>query len=166
MSALVVIVCCTDRLRTFLPLHQYHHIFQTRNTPLSGLFSVPLHDLNWLALQREAQCVVTGANDELRWCCRAFRVAPNGTDRLFTEFWKRKQARCAMRWGMSGFEEQEQTRPQYQGIRCDSSSTFGLLLNRHFLYLYRCFRQHDYNCVEYTSDGSPMIYMDLGTHQP
>ncbi|CAM9243719.1 unnamed protein product [Hapterophycus canaliculatus] len=40
---------------------------------------------------------------------------------LFTEFWKRKQARCAMRWGMSGFEEQEQTRPQYKGIR--SSST-------------------------------------------
>lgn len=24
-----------------------------------------------------------------------------------------------MRWGMSGFEEQEQTRPQYKGIRCD-----------------------------------------------
>ncbi|CAM9468938.1 unnamed protein product [Pylaiella littoralis] len=40
---------------------------------------------------------------------------------LFTEFWKRKEARCAMRWGMSGFEEQEQTRPQYKGIR--SSST-------------------------------------------
>ncbi|CAM9168269.1 unnamed protein product [Sphacelaria rigidula] len=40
---------------------------------------------------------------------------------LFTEFWKRKQARCAMRWGMTGFEQQEQTRPQYQGIR--SSST-------------------------------------------
>ena len=42
---------------------------------------------------------------------------------LFTEFWKRKQARCAMRWGMSGFEEQEQTRPQYKGIRCDEVAT-------------------------------------------
>lgn len=39
---------------------------------------------------------------------------------LFTEFWKRKQARCAMRWGMTGFEQQEQTRPQYQGIRYDT----------------------------------------------
>lgn len=27
-----------------------------------------------------------------------------------------------MRWGMSGFEEQEQTRPQYKGIR------FGVLV--------------------------------------
>lgn len=48
--------------------------------------------------------------------------------RLFTEFWKRKQARCAMQWGMCGFEEQEQTRPQYRGIRYAKScnNTFDL----------------------------------------
>lgn len=27
-----------------------------------------------------------------------------------------------MRWGMTGFEQQEQTRPQYQGIRHESST--------------------------------------------
>ncbi|CAM9350095.1 unnamed protein product [Choristocarpus tenellus] len=39
---------------------------------------------------------------------------------LFTEFWKRKEATYAMRWGMVGFEEQEQTRPQYKGLRSTS----------------------------------------------
>ncbi|CAM9522050.1 unnamed protein product, partial [Discosporangium mesarthrocarpum] len=31
------------------------------------------------------------------------------------EFWKRKESRLAMRWGMSDFEESEQNRPQFKG---------------------------------------------------
>jgi hypothetical protein len=34
---------------------------------------------------------------------------------LFLEFWKRKQSFHAMKWGMVGFEEEEQARPQFQG---------------------------------------------------
>jgi hypothetical protein len=40
---------------------------------------------------------------------------------MFTEFWKRKQARYAMMWGMTGFEEEEQTRPQFKGLRSTSA---------------------------------------------
>ena len=36
---------------------------------------------------------------------------------LFLEFWKRKESTYAMRWGMTGFEEEEQTRPQFVGIK-------------------------------------------------
>lgn len=34
---------------------------------------------------------------------------------LFLEFWKRKQSFYAMKWGMVGFEEEEQARPQFTG---------------------------------------------------
>mmetsp|Transcript_14786 Transcript_14786/g.24494 ORF Transcript_14786/g.24494 Transcript_14786/m.24494 type:complete len:764 (+) Transcript_14786:92-2383(+) len=34
---------------------------------------------------------------------------------LFLEFWKRKQSFHAMKWGMVGFEEEEQARPQFKG---------------------------------------------------
>jgi hypothetical protein len=36
---------------------------------------------------------------------------------LFLEFWKRKEASHAMKWGMTGFEEEEQCRPQFVGIK-------------------------------------------------
>ena len=36
---------------------------------------------------------------------------------LFLEFWKRKEKTYAMRWGMCGYEEEEQTRPQFIGER-------------------------------------------------
>ena len=73
------------------------------------LFS--LSCLEWFANRYEAQVHSTLFFPVVLWFLRL--------SSLFTEFWKRKQARCAMRWGMSGFEEQEQTRPQYKGIRCD-----------------------------------------------
>eukprot|EP00604_Paraphysomonas_vestita_P003315 CAMPEP_0174820228 /NCGR_PEP_ID=MMETSP1107-20130205/3919_1 /TAXON_ID=36770 /ORGANISM="Paraphysomonas vestita, Strain GFlagA" /LENGTH=426 /DNA_ID=CAMNT_0016035151 /DNA_START=1028 /DNA_END=2308 /DNA_ORIENTATION=- len=36
---------------------------------------------------------------------------------LFLEFWKRKESTYAMRWGMTGFEEEEQVRPQFVGTK-------------------------------------------------
>jgi len=33
---------------------------------------------------------------------------------LFTEFWKRREARLAMQWGMTSFEEEEEVRPEYR----------------------------------------------------
>lgn len=36
---------------------------------------------------------------------------------LFLEFWKRKQKRQAMQWGMIGFQEDELIRPQFQGVK-------------------------------------------------
>ncbi|KAG5190771.1 calcium-activated chloride channel-domain-containing protein [Tribonema minus] len=36
---------------------------------------------------------------------------------MFTEFWRRRQATYTMRWGMTGFEQEEQTRPQFKGTR-------------------------------------------------
>jgi hypothetical protein len=35
---------------------------------------------------------------------------------LFLEFWKRKESCHAMKWGTNGFEEEELTRPQFEGI--------------------------------------------------
>eukprot|EP00004_Rigifila_ramosa_P007679 TRINITY_DN187_c0_g1_i2.p1 TRINITY_DN187_c0_g1~~TRINITY_DN187_c0_g1_i2.p1 ORF type:complete len:516 (-),score=111.55 TRINITY_DN187_c0_g1_i2:935-2449(-) len=35
---------------------------------------------------------------------------------LFTEFWKRKNAAVAYRWGMQDFEEEEPERPEYEGV--------------------------------------------------
>ena len=34
---------------------------------------------------------------------------------LFLEFWKRKESFHSMKWGMVGFEEDEQARPQFEG---------------------------------------------------
>jgi hypothetical protein len=34
---------------------------------------------------------------------------------LFLEFWKRKEKYTAMEWGMTGFEQNEQVRPQFKG---------------------------------------------------
>jgi len=34
---------------------------------------------------------------------------------VYLESWKRKEAETALRWGMTGFEEQEQPRPQFKG---------------------------------------------------
>lgn len=34
---------------------------------------------------------------------------------FFLEYWKRKENRYAMFWGMTGFEDREQTRPQFVG---------------------------------------------------
>jgi len=42
---------------------------------------------------------------------------------FFTEFWKRRNARLAMEWGMTGFEKQEQDRPQYSGALISSPTT-------------------------------------------
>jgi hypothetical protein len=36
---------------------------------------------------------------------------------LFLEFWKRKEATHAMKWGMTGYEEEEQSRPQFVGVK-------------------------------------------------
>lgn len=36
------------------------------------------------------------------------------------ELWKRKQALHAMEWGVSGFEDEEQDRPTYEGIKIKS----------------------------------------------
>lgn len=35
---------------------------------------------------------------------------------LFLEFWKRKESYHGMKWGMTGYEDEEQTRPQFEGI--------------------------------------------------
>jgi hypothetical protein len=35
---------------------------------------------------------------------------------LFLEFWKRKEATHAMKWGMTGYEAEELTRPQFEGV--------------------------------------------------
>jgi len=42
---------------------------------------------------------------------------------LFLEFWKRKESRYAMMWGMSGFESEEQDRPQFEGVTMASPVT-------------------------------------------
>ena len=34
---------------------------------------------------------------------------------LLLEYWKRSEKTLALQWGMVGFEESEQTRPQFQG---------------------------------------------------
>ncbi|CAM9434451.1 unnamed protein product [Discosporangium mesarthrocarpum] len=60
-------------------------------------------------------------NDPNTWGSVVFSVFIGLWSTLFTEFWKRKEARHAMHWGMAGFEEQEQTRPQYMGIRSTSA---------------------------------------------
>lgn len=41
----------------------------------------------------------------------------------FLESWKRKEAWYGMRWGSTGFEEEEQARPQFQGDRIPSAIT-------------------------------------------
>jgi len=35
---------------------------------------------------------------------------------IMLEFWKRKEKYTAMRWGMIGFEEEEEDRPQFEGV--------------------------------------------------
>jgi hypothetical protein len=35
---------------------------------------------------------------------------------LFLEYWKRKEKVAAMKWGMVGFEEEEQARPEFDGV--------------------------------------------------
>lgn len=42
---------------------------------------------------------------------------------LFLEFWKRKEKYTALQWGMIGFEEEEQTRPRFEGEIIKSSIT-------------------------------------------
>lgn len=42
---------------------------------------------------------------------------------LFLEFWKRKENLYAMKWGMEGFEEEEQPRPQFIGEKRPSPVT-------------------------------------------
>lgn len=42
---------------------------------------------------------------------------------LFLEFWKRKENTHAMKWGMSGFESEEQDRPQFTGTLLPSAVT-------------------------------------------
>jgi hypothetical protein len=42
---------------------------------------------------------------------------------LFLEFWKRKESTHAMKWGMSGFESEEQDRPQFVGVSTPSAIT-------------------------------------------
>jgi hypothetical protein len=42
---------------------------------------------------------------------------------IFLEYWKRKENLYAMRWGMTGFEAEEQTRPQYKGEEIASPVT-------------------------------------------
>jgi len=48
---------------------------------------------------------------------------------LFLEFWKRNEKYYAMKWGMVGFEETEQTRPQFFG-----SPSRSPVNGRHYLY--------------------------------
>mmetsp|Transcript_13981 Transcript_13981/g.20923 ORF Transcript_13981/g.20923 Transcript_13981/m.20923 type:complete len:715 (-) Transcript_13981:269-2413(-) len=36
---------------------------------------------------------------------------------LFLEYWKRKESTTAMKWGTTGYEAQEQSRPQFEGTR-------------------------------------------------
>ena len=33
-----------------------------------------------------------------------------------TEFWKRDEKRIAMLWGIVGFEQEEEQRPQFKGV--------------------------------------------------
>ena len=42
---------------------------------------------------------------------------------LFLEFWKRKEVTTALKWGMTGFEEEEQSRPQFFGEKRPSPVT-------------------------------------------
>jgi hypothetical protein len=42
---------------------------------------------------------------------------------LFLEFWKRKEVTTAMKWGTTGFEEEEQSRPQFIGEQRPSPVT-------------------------------------------
>ena len=42
---------------------------------------------------------------------------------FFQEFWKRRNARLAMEWGMTGVEKQEQDRPQHSGVLITSPTT-------------------------------------------
>lgn len=42
---------------------------------------------------------------------------------LLLEYWKRKEKHTAMRWGMIGFEEEEEDRPQFEGEKMRSPVT-------------------------------------------
>jgi hypothetical protein len=42
---------------------------------------------------------------------------------FFLEFWKRKESTTAMKWGTTGFEQEEQSRPQFIGERKPSPVT-------------------------------------------
>jgi len=48
---------------------------------------------------------------------------------FFLEFWKRKEKRFAMQWGMVGFENEEGTRPQFHG-----SDAFNPVNGKKYLY--------------------------------
>ena len=39
---------------------------------------------------------------------------------LFMESWKRTEKRLSLKWGMVGFEEEEQMRPQFIGVVIES----------------------------------------------
>jgi anoctamin-10/anoctamin-7 len=39
---------------------------------------------------------------------------------FFMEFWKRRQSTASLKWGSSGFEEEEQDRPQFKGEQINS----------------------------------------------
>ncbi|CAM9653012.1 unnamed protein product, partial [Phaeothamnion confervicola] len=61
--------------------------------------------------------VASAGNDPNTPGAAAFAVFIALWSTCFCEFWKRKQAMYAMKWGMVGFEAEEQTRPQFKGDR-------------------------------------------------
>lgn len=57
---------------------------------------------------------------------------------MFLEYWKRKEKTIALQWGMVGFEDDEQSRPEYQGDSVRSPVDGSpMLFFHHHEYLYR-----------------------------
>ncbi|CAM9680880.1 unnamed protein product [Chrysoparadoxa australica] len=61
--------------------------------------------------------VAYNGNDPNVWGTAVFSVFIMVWSTMFTEFWKRKESNCTMKWGTIGYEEGEQTRPQFKGER-------------------------------------------------
>lgn len=82
------------------------------------------HYLLWLWIPASAGFVLQVAawftSDYSSWQCVLFSLLVALWAIVMLEFWKRKESKLAMEWGISNFEETEQDRPEFFGITIDS----------------------------------------------
>jgi hypothetical protein len=78
------------------------------------------HYCSWLmapaAMGLGVQLVVAGTGDFSHPILPFFALFIAGWAVFMLEFWKRKQAMLAFRWGMEGFESEQLDRPEFKGL--------------------------------------------------
>ena len=80
------------------------------------------------------------AGDPSVWSVTPFAVMMALWASFFMEFWKRKENRLAMEWGMTAYEETEEVRPQFRGEPIPSPATGQeILYYNPYLYLLKVF---------------------------